>query len=117
MVRAAGLLSLLSLAFTLYCLLDVVLTDGERVRNLPKATWVVIVLVLPVVGGIVWLLGGRPAGGTARPGGPDRRPPGRDHPAGSSRRAPKGPDDDPDFLRRLDEELRREDPDDEDQTS
>lgn len=43
-----------------FCLLDVILTDEFRVRNLSKWAWVVLIIVVPIVGGIAWLIGGRP---------------------------------------------------------
>lgn len=118
-----GAMSLLLFAFTFYCLLDVVLTDEHEVRNLPKLVWVLLVVLLWGIGGMVWLLAGRPARQGAAPGGgaapplrgagPQRQP--GNHPVGRDRlapppvnRAPRGPDDDPDFLRRLDERLRDE---------
>ena len=116
MIRVWGVLGLLGLAFTIYCLLDVVLTDSELVRNLPKPVWVLVVLLVPLAGGVVWLLAGRPAEATAAPGGARSRAGRRDHPAGRARRPrprPKGPDDDPEFLRRLDERLGRGVEDDE----
>lgn len=115
MVRVWGVLGLFSFAFTLYVLLDVVLTDSSLVRNLPKLTWVLIVLFVPLVGGIVWLVAGRPQQATAAPGGARSRSGRRDHPAGRNRREPpKGPDDDPDFLRSLEERLREDDRDPDD---
>ncbi|MFK5581919.1 MULTISPECIES: PLDc N-terminal domain-containing protein [unclassified Serinicoccus] len=80
------------LAFTVYCVVDAVQTESRRVRGLPKLLWVAVVLLVPVLGGIAWLIAGRPRSildvifGTRRPGPP---------------RGPLGPDDDPDFLRDL----------------
>ena len=80
---------------TIYAFVDCVQTDRRLVRIMPKAVWLIAVLV-PVVGPIFWLVAGRTdaRGGHAPrgPGGPrgPRRPPG-----------PRGPDDDPDFLRKL----------------
>lgn len=88
------------LAFWLYCLFDVITTSEEEVRHLPKVLWVVVVVFLFGLGGLLWLLLGRPrayalagdaAAGGARPA------------------APRGPDDDPEFLRSLDRRLREED--------
>jgi hypothetical protein len=96
------LLGLALLAFWLYCLFDVITTPEEDVRNLPKLLWVLIVVLLADIGGLLWLLLGRPQGEQ-----PVRRQrssrTGRPRPA-----APRGPDDDPDFLRDLDRRLRRE---------
>lgn len=108
---------------SLYCLLDVALSDPKEVRNLPKVAWLLIVLFIFGLGAIAWLLGGRPEraglapGSTGGGGGgtPVRRrngpssfdqPPSR--PSGGPRPRPKGPDDDPEFLRKLDEKLRRD---------
>lgn len=68
-----------------YCLVDVAQADESRVRNLQKPIWILLVVLLPIVGGIAWLVAGRPAG--AGRAGPPRR---------SGRTL--GPDDDPDFL-------------------
>ncbi|WP_449063364.1 PLDc N-terminal domain-containing protein, partial [Planomonospora algeriensis] len=56
------LLGLALLAFWLYCLFDVITTPDEEVRNLPKILWVLIVVLLALVGGLFWLLLGRPLG-------------------------------------------------------
>ncbi|WP_214409936.1 PLDc N-terminal domain-containing protein [Sphaerisporangium fuscum] len=97
------LLGLALLAFWLYCLFDVITTPEEDVRNLPKLLWVLIVVLLADLGGLLWLLLGRPLGEQAI----RRRQMGRaGHPRPS---VPRGPDDDPDFLRDLDRRLRRED--------
>ncbi|MFF5210276.1 PLDc N-terminal domain-containing protein [Streptosporangium sp. NPDC000396] len=96
------LVALALLAFWLYCLFDAITTPDEEARNLPKLLWVIIVVLLPLGGGLLWLLLGRPVG----PRAPHALSPG-DRP--SSPGAPKGPDDDPDFLRDLDRRLRDED--------
>lgn len=77
----------LVLGFTIYTLTDCVQTPDDQVRGLPKIAWAVIILLFPLAGGGAWLLAGRPV----RPSVQDRRPP----------RRPRGPDDDPDFLRGL----------------
>jgi hypothetical protein len=61
-----GLFGILTLALWLFCLVDVITTDNGDVRNLPKIGWVVIVLLFPLVGSIVWLVAGRPVRGVAR---------------------------------------------------
>ncbi len=48
------------LALLVYCLIDCVQSDGDRVRNLSKGWWVVLIVVLPIAGGIAWLVAGRP---------------------------------------------------------
>jgi hypothetical protein len=80
-----------------FCLIDCIQTPEHEVRNLPKLLWLAIVIVLPLVGGIAWLVAGRPqrARGSQVPwpstrtaGFPEYERPGR----------PLAPDDDPAFL-------------------
>jgi hypothetical protein len=108
------LIPVLGLALTIYCLLDLALTDRHAVRKLSKVGWFAVVLLLPAVGAGLWLLFGRP-GTDARlgrgepttppPGGGEPPAPGGGGPDRGGR--PLGPEDDPDFLRRLDERFRR----------
>jgi hypothetical protein len=80
---------LLGIALTIYAAVDCIQTDESRVRNLPKLVWVFLILLFAVAGPIAWFLAGRPR--RQRPTrGPGQRP-----------SAPRGPDDDPDFLRNL----------------
>ncbi|WP_425581982.1 PLDc N-terminal domain-containing protein [Streptosporangium fragile] len=96
------LVGLALLAFWLYCLFDVITTPDEESRNLPKLLWVLIVVLLVPVGGVFWLLLGRPNGPRSpRPQFFQDRPPRPE--------APKGPDDDPEFLKDLERRLRDED--------
>ena len=85
MVRVVG--TLLIIAFTIYTLVDCLQTEDERVRNLPKMLWALLICFFPIVGAAAWYFAGRPA-----PPQVNRRP---------ERRGPIGPDDDPDFLRGL----------------
>jgi hypothetical protein len=78
--------ALLSLALTIYCLLDAIQTESADIRNLPKVGWLVVILFVPLVGPAAWLIAGRPKDG------PRATPP---------QRRPQGPDDDPDFLKGL----------------
>lgn len=119
MIRIYGLLSMAYFVFFLYCLLDVVLSEPSLVRNLPKLTWVFIVVIVPLAGGIAWLVAGRPEHATAAPGSTRSRGSSgrrnastRGNPVRRREPPPMGPEDDPEFLRRLDEQLRdgREDP-------
>ncbi|HET6693883.1 MAG TPA: PLD nuclease N-terminal domain-containing protein [Pedococcus sp.] len=80
---------LLAVALTIYAAVDCIQADEQRVRNLPKLVWVFLILLFWVVGPIAWFVAGRPQGGRPRPGRSHRPPP------------PRGPDDDPDFLRNL----------------
>lgn len=81
----------------IYCLVDAIMADEHRVRNLPKTAWVILILLTFEVGAVVWLVAGRPQG----PSAPARRPtayPEYDRPG---RFAATNPDDDEEFLRRV----------------
>ena len=90
---------LLSLALTVYCVVDAVQTDESAVRNLPKPAWVIVVLVFPVIGPIMWLVAGRPE----RQPGPvlQQRHRLEEQQRERDEQRPRGPDDDPDFLKGL----------------
>jgi hypothetical protein len=78
------------LAIFVYGLVDVIRTDGRQARGISKPAWIIVMIILPVLGAVLWLLIGRPRG----------TPPVRQNYS-----HPTSPDDDPDFLRNL--ELRR----------
>jgi len=77
---------LLEVALTVYCLIDAIQTDEVVMRNLPKIGWLILILLFPLVGPAAWLIAGRPPKGPRVLGQPPR---------------PRGPDDDPDFLKDL----------------
>ena len=85
MVRVYGLLSLISLALGIYCVIDAISSREDTVRNLPKLAWIFIVLLFPFVGSIAWLVAGRPQqterrlhpGERAQPAFPEYDRPGR----------------------------------------
>lgn len=94
------LFGFLSLCLFIYCLIDVIQTPEESMRNLPKMPWVLIVLFLPFAGSVAWLVAGRPQASPG-PAGPRRQLPnlpGFDRPG---RSVADNPDDDEDFLRRI----------------
>lgn len=75
---------------SIYAFVDCVQTDRRLLRVLAKPVWLLVTLV-PVLGPLFWFVAGRAdtQGGGMPPKGPARP------------RGPMGPDDDPDFLRRL----------------
>lgn len=75
------ILSVVGAAFWVYSIVDCAVQPQSRHRGVSKAAWVVIVLLLPVLGGVLWFAVGR-----VRPG---------------AVRVYRAPDDDPDFLGRL----------------
>jgi Phospholipase_D-nuclease N-terminal len=87
---------ILELVVLVYCLIDCVQTPEEQVRSLPKVVWILLILILPIVGGIAWFIMGRPQGGAAR----KTWAPGAGFPE-ATRPRPLAPDDDPAFLRQV----------------
>lgn len=67
MLYADGALALVLLVLWVFALLDVLTTPPERVRNLPKWGWFVVVLLLGelAIGPILWVVAGRPRGPAA----------------------------------------------------
>ena len=94
------LLVLAILAATISCVIDCFQSEERQVRNLPKAVWLLLIVIAPVIGPIAWVTVGRPR--RERPVAGTARPP--------VQRRPAAPDDDPTFLAGLDrtnEERRR----------
>jgi hypothetical protein len=102
-------LTLALIALWVYALVDVARTPERQVRLLPKWLWVLLVAFTWIIGATIWLLWGRTGLGQP-PGGPWDGEGG----GGGSRRGggprpghPVAPDDDPEFLRHLDEQTWR----------
>jgi signal transduction histidine kinase len=85
----------------IYCLFDVIMTDESRIRNLPKVTWIFIVLVTSLVGAVAWLVAGRPQ--TPQRSLPYKGNTGAAYPEYErpGRFVPTNPDDDAAFLRQV----------------
>ncbi|MDF2045095.1 PLD nuclease N-terminal domain-containing protein [Microbacterium sp. Kw_RZR3] len=81
MARLLLVLALVATAFWVYTIVDCAVQPATRHRGVSKGAWMVIVILLPVLGGILWFLVGR-----GRAGAPALR---------------RAPDDDPEFLGRL----------------
>src|SRR5699024_11582052 len=90
---ARGIIAVLSIALSIFALSDCVQTEDEKIRGLPKWASIVLIVLIPWVGPITWLFVGK------------ERNLGGDPPR---RQGPLATDEDPDFLRRLDEDIRRE---------
>lgn len=114
MILFDGALGIVGIGLWLFCVIDVITTPEQQVRNLPKLLWLVIVILLFDLGSIAWLVAGRPwsakaearAGRTAQATGERGWGP---RTATSGR--PMSPDDDEEFLAglkaRADEQRRR----------
>lgn len=55
-------LSILVLALMIGALIDIILRDESQVKHLPKLVWVLLVVLLPMIGGILWFVLGREYG-------------------------------------------------------
>lgn len=85
--------ALLLLAFWIYSIVDCGLQPPTRHRGVSKPAWILIVVLIPVLGGVLWFAVGRTRA--------------------SELRGVRAPDDDPEFLGRIgsisdqDERIRR----------
>lgn len=88
MLRVLGALVLIALY--IYFILDVLRTPRGQTRTLPKFVWLLLVILIPLLGGLIWLALGRvwPAPGSRF----------------GRRREPQAPDDDPTFLKHISDE-------------
>lgn len=97
------------MAIWCWALFECAFTPAAQIRSLPKIAWMAVIVLLAWVGAIGWMLFGRPPR-SAVPQRPNWRT--NQSPFGSAagtntrvlpttKRTPIGPDDDPDFLRRL----------------
>lgn len=87
---------------TIYAVIDCAMLAHDRVRGLPKPAWLVIILVLPVVGVVLWFLIGRGRQAQTR----TRQLPPDDNPEFFGRSSSSAADPDQDErIRRLEEEL------------
>ncbi|CAL9477819.1 PLD nuclease N-terminal domain-containing protein [Streptomyces cellulosae] len=92
------LMFLVPLALSVYAFIDCISTSDEDIRHMPKPLWAILVLLFPLVGSISWIIAGKKrqpagAGGSVWGGGRGRW---------------VAPDDNPDFLKSLDEEKKRD---------
>ena len=101
MIKIQGLLAVISFALWVFCLVDAIGSDRDRVRNLPKVAWIVIILFFPLIGSIAWFIAGRPDKGPARPSAYERTQPAYPEYDRPGRAAAADPAKDEEFLRRV----------------
>ena len=80
--------------FTIFTTVYAASADSTQVRVLPKFVWVLLCLFVPIIGGLLYITVGRPIDGDSGQGAKIFRP--------------KGPDDDPDFLRDLSDRFKND---------
>lgn len=54
--------SLLVIALMIGALVDIITRDDSQVKHLPKMVWLIIVILLPLIGSILWFTIGREYG-------------------------------------------------------
>jgi hypothetical protein len=82
--------------FTVFVAVFAISHDGRKMRLLPKWVWILLVVLIPFIGGILYLTQGRPI---VKP---------------EPKTKTVAPDDNPEFLADLEERLRKDEkPDDE----
>lgn len=102
------LLFLAVIALTIYAFVDCIGSKGEEIRHLSKPVWLLLIVLAWVIGPLAWLIVGRERALPWRAGGPGGGRGGGGGRRGGGRRRWVAPDDNPDFLRSLGEERRRE---------
>jgi hypothetical protein len=95
MVRLFVVLAAVQLVLLVLALISAL--SAPRVRNAPRAVWVLIILLIPLLGPLAYFGWGRPRQAPREQGPVLRKP------------RPAAPDDDPDFLRSVDSEQSRRD--------
>lgn len=80
MVRLWLVVGVIAAVFYIYSIVDTALIERSRVRALPKPAWLLIVIIFPLIGGVLWFIFGRARRGTV------------------TRSRVIAPDDDPEFL-------------------
>jgi hypothetical protein len=107
MMHAMGRLYMLMFALEILlvvvALISCLSAQDDEVRALPRFVWIILILLFPIVGSIVYFAVGRPLQTTPRTtwraagGFPE------------ATRPPRAPDDDPEFLAQLERQSRRDD--------
>ena len=94
----------LGLVLMVFALVDIIRADRWSIRHLDKSLWIVIVILLPLIGSILWFTIGRDYGRSIDLGsfGDPRRREALPHPEGTTERE----------LAALDREIERQEQDD-----
>jgi hypothetical protein len=108
MARLIPLLVLAAFMLLVAALYDCVTSDQRDVRGITKVEWVLVIVLLPFVGAAMWFLR-RPSAAeeAALAASKEAHPSGQDRALAPGRPRELAPDNDPEFLRRLGEDLAR----------
>jgi hypothetical protein len=114
MIRLYSLFVLIDLALIVIALIGCLSAEEFQIRALPRVVWVFLILLFSPIGAIAWFVAGRPARAVPLSNGTTWRPgsgfPEKERPRRSS------PDDDPEFLARLNKDGPNKDSLDQDKT-
>ena len=47
------------LALVIFALVDVITSNDGQIKHLPKIAWIILIVLLPLIGSIVWLIAGK----------------------------------------------------------
>ncbi len=95
-VIVPGMAGALFFLFWVWAFFDVIAMDSILIRNLPKATWVLLIMFVPPVGAVAWFILGRPVNAGFSAGSARRAPPQRFDYYNSLPQV-RGPEDDPNW--------------------
>ncbi|MGC0364438.1 hypothetical protein ABH922_002422 [Rhodococcus sp. 27YEA15] len=56
-----ALFGLITMVLWIFCIVDAITRDDAYIQHLPKVLWIMIIIILPTVGSILWLVIGRGA--------------------------------------------------------
>ncbi|MDO5671343.1 MAG: PLDc N-terminal domain-containing protein [Actinomycetaceae bacterium] len=111
---ARVLMVLLVIALTVYAIADCARTPSDEMpARIPKALWILLILILTPFGAIGWIIISRVQRAETRGGKVDPAlwsssgPASIKFPRGRRRQGPLAPDDDPAYLRKIEQEMRR----------
>ncbi|WP_028643858.1 PLD nuclease N-terminal domain-containing protein [Nocardioides sp. URHA0020] len=101
MIKLELLVGIATFALWVFCLVEAISTPGDRIRNLPKVAWIVLILFFPFVGSIAWLVAGRPDTSSPRRSAYERTQPDFPEYDRPGRAAAVDPEKDAEFLRQI----------------
>lgn len=101
MIRVYLVLYAATFVLWLFCVIDSIAAREGDIRNLPKAAWVLIVLLFPFVGSIAWIVAGRPQDQRRRLEAWEREQPAYPEYDRPGRAAAVDPDQDREFLEQV----------------
>lgn len=70
MVRYLIIGIVVAIAVVIYALVDAAMSNARRVRGVSKPAWLIIILLVPVIGALLWFTLGRPRGPAPTPSKP-----------------------------------------------